>query len=172
MPISSFTQIEKENFMRAALAEAQKARALGEVPIGAVIVRDKKIVSRGHNLRETTQKATAHAEMFAIDAACAALKGFRLEECQLFVTLEPCAMCSGAMLLARIPEVYFGAHDPKGGTAGTFMNLLTDDRFNHVAYVEGEILAAECGAILTAFFRELREKKKAAKLAAKALQEE
>ena len=166
MPVSSLTQLEKETFMRAALVEAQVAGLIGEVPIGAVVVYQKEIIARGHNLRETMQKATAHAEMFAIDEACTQLNNFRLENCQLFVTLEPCAMCSGAMILARVPEVYFGAHDPKGGTAGSFMNLLEDERFNHVAYVEGDILVAECGQLLTSFFKALRTKKKEKKLTA------
>lgn len=166
MPTSSLTQAEKEKFMRVALIEAQVAGLIGEVPIGAVIVRDKKVVSLGHNMRETLKKATAHAEMFAIDDACARLENFRLENCQLFVTLEPCAMCSGAMILARVPEVYFGASDPKGGTAGSFMNLLEDERFNHTAYVEGGILADECGKILSSFFKDLRARKKEKKLTA------
>lgn len=166
MPTSSLTQAEKEKFMRVALIEAQVAGLIGEVPIGAVIVRDKKVVSLGHNMRETLKKATAHAEMFAIDDACMKLENFRLENCQLFVTLEPCAMCSGAMILARVPEVYFGASDPKGGTAGSFMNLLEDERFNHTAYVEGGILADDCSKILSSFFRDLRARKKEKKLTA------
>lgn len=161
---SSFTLEEKEFFMQEALKEASVAESLGEVPIGAVVVQDKKIIASGHNLRETVQKATAHAEMFALDAACEKVGSFRLENCQLFVTLEPCAMCSGAMILARVPEVYFGAFDPKGGTAGSFMNLLTDERFNHQAYVEGGILEKECGEVLRLFFKKLREIKKQEKI--------
>lgn len=161
---SSFTLEEKEFFMQEALKEASVAESLGEVPIGAVVVQDKKIIASGHNLRETVQKATAHAEMFALDAACEKVGSFRLENCQLFVTLEPCAMCSGAMILARVPEVYFGAFDPKGGTAGSFMNLLTDERFNHQAYVEGGILEKECGKVLRLFFKKLREIKKQEKI--------
>lgn len=158
------TQVEKEFFMMEAIKEARKAEAIAEVPIGAVIVQNRKIIGRGHNLREQSQEATAHAEMFAIKAACQELDNWRLEQTQLFVTLEPCPMCSGAMLLSRIPEVYFGAKDPKAGTAGTLMNLLTDERFNHVAVVEAGILEAECGELLTSFFKNLREKKKAEKL--------
>lgn len=155
--------MEKEDWMREALLEAEKAGAIGEVPIGAIVVQAGKIIGRGHNLREATQDATAHAEMIAIREACEATGSWRLENAQLYVTLEPCPMCSGAMILSRVTEVYFGASDPKGGTAGTLMNLLTDDRFNHVAAVEGGILADECGQILSNFFRELRERKKAAR---------
>ena len=161
--VSTMTEEQKINFMHAAIAEAKKAEALAEVPIGAVVVFQNEIIGRGHNLREHSQDATSHAEMFAIKEACEKIGSWRLEECQLFVTLEPCPMCSGAMILSRIEEVYFGAFDPKGGTAGTLMNLLTDSRFNHQAYVEGGVLAAECGSLLTNFFRELRARKKQAK---------
>lgn len=146
--------------MQEAISEANKAKAVEEVPIGAVVVYRGEIIGRGHNLREHSQDATSHAEMFAIRAACKELESWRLEECQLFVTLEPCPMCSGGMILSRIEEVYFGAYDPKGGTAGTLMNLLTDERFNHRAYVEGGILEEECGQLLTNFFREIRARKK------------
>lgn len=160
---ATLTQEEKEFFMEAAIAEAQQAAALDEVPIGAVVVLDGQIIGRGHNLREHSQDATAHAEMFAIKEACGALDSWRLERAQLFVTLEPCPMCSGAMMLSRVEEVYFGAYDPKGGTAGTMMNLLEDQRFNHWSYVEGGILETTCGALLTNFFKDLRQRKKAAK---------
>ncbi|MHC5230022.1 tRNA adenosine(34) deaminase TadA [Enterococcus sp. LJL99] len=157
---SSLTQAEKEQFMKVAIQEAKKAEELLEVPIGAVVVLDGKIIGKGHNLREKTQDATAHAEMIAIREACQGIKNWRLEQAQLFVTLEPCPMCSGAMLLSRVEEVYYGASDPKGGTAGTLMNLLTDQRFNHIAYVEAGILEQECGELLTNFFRKLRTEKK------------
>lgn len=160
---SHLTQEEKEFFMREAIQEAEKARALNEVPIGAVVVLDGEIIGRGHNLRETTQNATAHAEMFAIQEACQRLGSFRLERAQLFVTLEPCPMCSGALLLSRVDEVYFGAYDPKGGAAGSLVNLLEDQRFNHWCYLESDILQEECAQLLTTFFRELRQKKKSAK---------
>ena len=149
---STLTAEEKAFFMEEAIKEARKAEGLAEVPIGAVVVLDGKIIGRGHNLRET--------EMFAIEEACRTVGSWRLEQAQLFVTLEPCPMCSGAMLLARVEEVYFGAYDPKGGTAGTLMNLLEDERFNHWSYVEGGILEEACGQPLTDFFRALREKKK------------
>lgn len=151
---------EKESFMREAIKEAQKAAKQKEVPIGAVVVLDGEIIGRGHNLREQSQDATTHAEMQAIKEACQTAGSWRLEKTQLFVTLEPCPMCSGAILLSRIEEVYYGAADPKAGTAGTFMNLLQDERFNHQAQVEQGILAEECGSLLTDFFRQLRAEKK------------
>ncbi|MGG5312080.1 cytidine/deoxycytidylate deaminase [Enterococcus sp. DIV2381] len=156
-------QPTKIEWMRVAIEEAKKAEALAEVPIGAIVVHEGQIIGRGHNLRETTQNATTHAEMIAIQEACEAIGSWRLEETQLYVTLEPCPMCSGAMILSRVKEVYFGAFDPKGGTAGTLMNLLEDERFNHQAYVEGGILEEECGELLSAFFRNLRAKKKKSK---------
>ena len=156
-------QRTKIEWMRVAIEEAKKAEALAEVPIGAIVVHEGQIIGRGHNLRETTQNATTHAEMIAIQEACEAIGSWRLEETQLYVTLEPCPMCSGAMILSRVKEVYFGAFDPKGGTAGTLMNLLEDERFNHQAYVEGGILEEECGELLSAFFRNLRAKKKKSK---------
>ncbi|WYJ98086.1 cytidine/deoxycytidylate deaminase [Enterococcus sp. DIV0212c] len=157
---SSLTIEEKEKFMMEAIIEAKKAESMKEVPIGAIVVLDGKIIGRGHNLREESQDATAHAEMFAIKQACDAVDNWRLERAQMFVTLEPCPMCSGAMILSRVDEVYYGAKDPKGGTAGTLMNLLEDERFNHIAYVESGILEEECGKLLSNFFRKLREKKK------------
>ena len=157
--------MEKERFMREAIAEAKKAEAIEEVPIGAVVVLDGEIIGRGHNLRETTQQSTSHAEMIAIQQACEQVGSWRLERAQLFVTLEPCPMCSGATMLSRIEEVYFGAYDPKGGTAGSLLNLLTDERFNHWSYVEGQILEEACGQLLTNFFRALRKRKKQAKKA-------
>lgn len=159
-PISGLTLEEKELFMREAIRLAEKARAVDEVPIGAVVVLGGEIIGAGYNLREHTQQAASHAEMTAIEAACKRVGSWRLEGAQLFVTLEPCPMCSGAMLLARVDEVYYGAPDPKGGTAGTLMNLLDDPRFNHTAYVEGGILGELCGQMLTDFFKGLREKKK------------
>lgn len=163
---------EKEYFMHEAILEAKKAEARLEVPIGAVVVLDGEIIGRGHNVRELTHDATTHAEMIAIREANQKLQNWRLEDAQLFVTLEPCPMCSGAMILSRVKEVYYGAPDPKGGTAGTLMNLLQDERFNHQVAIESGVLEAECAALLTDFFRELRAKKKAAKVARKKLIEE
>lgn len=150
-------------FMRIALEEAEKAKEKQEVPIGAVIVLDGKIIARAHNLREKEQSAVAHAELMAIDMACKQLGTWRLEDATLYVTLEPCPMCSGAIILSRVKKVVYGASDPKAGCAGTFMNLLTDDRFNHQSEVISGVLEKECGEILTDFFRELRSKKKAEK---------
>jgi tRNA(adenine34) deaminase len=149
-----------EKWMRLALEEAKKAEKIAEVPIGAIVVLNGEVIGKGYNLRETTQDATTHAEMIAIREACQTVGSWRLEEAQLYVTLEPCPMCSGAMILSRVKEVYFGAFDQKGGTAGTLMNLLGDQRFNHQAHVVGGILEAECGQILSAFFKELRTRKK------------
>ena len=155
-----YTKEEKEFYMREAMVEAKKAEAINEVPIGAVIVRDGEIIGRGYNQRETTNRAITHAEMIAIDEANPTINNWRLENCALFVTLEPCVMCSGAIVLSRIPNVYYGASDFKGGTAGTLMNLLEEDQFNHQSYVESGILQEECSEMLSAFFRKLREDRK------------
>ena len=146
---------EKEFFMREALKEAQKAYDQAEVPIGAVVVLNGEIIGRGHNLREKE----------AIRQANQHLGSWRLEDCELFVTLEPCPMCSGAMILARLKKVTFGAFDPKAGTAGTFMNLLQDERFNHQVEVEQGILEDECKTLLQTFFKGLRERNKQRKQA-------
>ncbi|WP_027108970.1 tRNA adenosine(34) deaminase TadA [Lacticigenium naphthae] len=155
-----YTEAEKKQFMQEALKEAKKAQVKDEVPIGAVIVLDRSIVGRGHNLRETTQNATTHAEMIAIQDANKQLENWRLEDCDLFVTLEPCAMCSGAMILSRIRKVYYGAPDPKGGTVESIFNLLDEDKFNHRVTYERGVLEEECGEILTEFFRNLRKRNK------------
>lgn len=146
--------------MREALKEAEKAKAIAEVPIGAVIVKDGEIIGRGYNQRETSNRAISHAEILAIDEANQYLNNWRLEECALFVTLEPCLMCSGAIIMSRIAYVYYGGSDYKGGTAGTLMNLLEDDRFNHQSIVEAGLLQKESSKLLTDFFKELRIKKK------------
>ncbi|MBD3110038.1 tRNA adenosine(34) deaminase TadA [Bacillus sp. AGMB 02131] len=147
-------------YMRAALEEAEKAAEKQEVPIGAVLVLNGEIIARAHNLRETEQSAVAHAELMAIEEACKKLGTWRLENATLYVTLEPCPMCSGAIIMSRVKRVVYGASDPKGGCAGTFMNLLADERFNHQSEVTAGILAEECGEILSSFFRELRRRKK------------
>ncbi|MCJ0587873.1 nucleoside deaminase, partial [Enterococcus cecorum] len=136
---SSLTQEQKEYFMQEAIKEAKKAEQMAEVPIGAVVVYQGEIIGRGHNQRETQQQAAAHAEMFAIQEACEKVDSWRLESSQLFVTLEPCVMCSGAIQLARVEEIYFGAFDPKGGACGSLLNIATDERFNHWSYVESGI---------------------------------
>ena len=128
--------------------------------VGCVIVKDGKIIGRGHNLREHSQNATLHAEMLAIEEANETVNSWRLVDTQLFVTLEPCPMCSGAIINSRIPEVYYGASDPKAGTVGTLMNLLEDSRFNHQSFVEKGILENECASILKDFFKSIRKKMK------------
>ncbi|MBY0148943.1 tRNA adenosine(34) deaminase TadA [Neobacillus niacini] len=149
-----------EYYMEEAINEAKKAEALAEVPIGAIVVIDGKIISRAYNLRESKQSAVAHAEILAIEQACQETGSWRLENAVLYVTLEPCAMCSGAIILSRIKRVVYGAQDPKGGCAGTFMNLLQDDRFNHQSEVTSGVLEEECGQLLSDFFRKLRERRK------------
>ncbi|EKF34566.1 tRNA adenosine(34) deaminase TadA [Bacillus xiamenensis] len=152
-----------EQFMQEAISEALKAGQIGEVPIGAVIVVDDQIVSRAHNLRESEQRSIAHAELLAIDEACKTIGSWRLEDAVLYVTLEPCPMCAGAIVLSRVKKVVFGAYDPKGGCAGTLINLLDDERFNHQSEVVGGVLENQCGELLSQFFRDLRQRKKQAK---------
>lgn len=148
-----------ETFMKQAIAEALKAQAIDEVPIGAVIVHHGEIIGRGHNLRETKQNPTYHAEMMAIDEASRTLGTWRLEDCVLYATLEPCVMCSGAIVMSRIPVVVYGAADPKGGCSGSLMNLLNEPRFNHRATVISGICHDECSTMLSDFFKHLRQKK-------------
>jgi len=152
-----------EYYMKFAIEEAKKAGEMQEVPIGAVIVIGDEVISRAHNLRETEQRSVAHAELLAIDEACRSLGTWRLENATLYVTLEPCPMCAGAIVLSRVERVVYGASDPKGGCAGTLMNLLQEERFNHQADVVSGVLDEECGAMLSEFFRELRRKKRKAK---------
>ena len=149
-------QDDVTRYMTYALREADRALDAGEVPVGCVIVHDGQIVGKAHNQRETLQDPTAHAEILAITQAAAHLRSWRLEDTALYVTLEPCPMCAGAIILARIPQVYFGAFDPKAGVCGTLMNLLADERFNHRPNVVPGIMAEECGARLTSFFRRIR----------------
>lgn len=163
--------MDDQYYMREALKEAEKAGEINEVPIGAVIVLQDKIIARGHNLRETEQNAISHAELLAIDRACRSQGTWRLEEATLYVTLEPCPMCAGAIIQSRVKRVVFGASDPKGGCVGTFMNLLQDERFNHQAEVTSGVLDAECGRILTEFFKGVRLRKKAEKEARKSIVE-
>jgi len=146
--------------MRQAIAEALKAQELGEVPIGAVIVHNNEIIGRGYNLRETTKDGTAHAEIVAIRQASEHLDAWRLLDCRLYVTLEPCPMCAGAIVQARVPQVIYGTTDPKAGCAGTLMNLLQEPRFNHQTEVIPNVLQSDCSALLTDFFRQLRKKTK------------
>ncbi len=147
-------------FMQAALAEAAIAEDLGEVPVGAVVVYDGRIIGRGHNLRESSNDPTSHAEMIAIRQAAAELDSWRLLDCTLYVTLEPCVMCMGAIILARIPRLVYGCRDPRVGAAGSIYNLADDERFNHRVEVTEGILQQECSQQLSNFFRRLREQKK------------
>lgn len=146
-------------FMELAIEEALKAKEKNEVPIGCVIVLEDQVIARGHNLRETEQQATAHAEIIAIQKACKEIGSWRLEDCELYVTLEPCPMCAGSIIMSRVKRVVFGTHDQKGGCAGTLMNLLTDERFNHQCEVKSGVLQEKCAALLIDFFKELRLKK-------------
>ncbi|ADE67158.1 MULTISPECIES: tRNA adenosine(34) deaminase TadA [Priestia] len=155
--------LNDEKYMRLAIDEALKAKDKLEVPIGAVIVQNDEVVASAYNLRETEQRSVAHAELLAIDEACKKLGTWRLEDATLYVTLEPCPMCAGAIVLSRVKRVVFGAYDPKGGCAGTLLNLLEFEKFNHQAQVVGGMLEEECGSLLTTFFRELRQRKKAGK---------
>ncbi|CAG7655674.1 tRNA adenosine(34) deaminase TadA [Paenibacillus allorhizosphaerae] len=154
----SSLEYSHEFFMRAAIEEAGKAESIREVPIGAVIVRGNEIIGRGHNVRETTRDPLAHAELIAIKQASEYLDAWRLLDCRLYVTLEPCPMCAGAIVQARVPTVIFGTPDPKAGCAGTLMNLLQEERFNHRVEVISGVLQEECSAMLTLFFRKLRGK--------------
>lgn len=149
-----------EHWMRLAIEEAKKAEAIGEVPIGAIIVRGNEVIGRGHNLRETAQDGTAHAEVLAIREACEYVGAWRLLDCKLYVTLEPCPMCAGAIVQCRVPQVIYGTTDPKAGCAGTLMNLLQEPRFNHQTETIAGVLQEECASLLTNFFRNLRNKKK------------
>lgn len=144
--------------MESALREAEQANKRKEVPVGAVIVHKSRIIGRGYNQIESLQDPTAHAEMIAITAAAAGLGSRRLEGCTLYVTLEPCAMCAGAIVLARIPRLVFGAPDPKAGACGTLFNIVQDARLNHRVELVGGISGERCGALLSEFFAAMREK--------------
>jgi tRNA(adenine34) deaminase len=150
----------EEKFMRAALREAKKALALGEVPIGCVLVADGKIIARGYNRRKTDHNTLSHAELNAIRKASKRTGDWRLEQCEMYVTLEPCQMCAGAIVQARIPKIYIGTMNPKAGCAGSLINLLQFPSFNHQVDIETGILREECSELLTGFFRDMRDKKK------------
>lgn len=147
-----------QEYMGLALQEAEKAAQLGEVPIGAVIVRDGEVIARAHNLRETGKNALGHAELLAIDRACKALGGWRLTRCTLYVTLEPCTMCAGAIVNARLPRVVFGARDPRAGACGSVCSLFDMPLGHRPALTQG-VREEECRAILSQFFQQLRKKK-------------
>jgi len=146
----------QERWMRIALAEAEKAFSADEVPVGAVVVREGEIVGRGHNQILGLQDPTAHAEIIAISAASNTIGSWRLEKCALYVTLEPCSMCAGAIVLARIPDLIFGAHDPKAGACGSLRNIVQDQRLNHRVRLETGVLADASADLLKRFFLNLR----------------
>ncbi|WLS99944.1 tRNA adenosine(34) deaminase TadA [Lactobacillus helsingborgensis] len=160
----SFSSAEKKNLMQLAFEQAQKAQTLGEVPIGAIVVApDGQVIGEGFNRRELDQDATQHAEMIAIRQACLKLGTWRLIDCSLFVTLEPCPMCAGAIINSRIKNVYFGALDPKAGAAGSVVNLFEIAKFNHHPNVVRGLYREEASQMLKSFFKDIRRKQKAAK---------
>lgn len=145
-------------YMKEALLEAEKAYAIGEVPIGAVVVQYGKIVGRGHNMRETAKRAIAHAEIMAIEEACKTLGGWRLVDCDLYVTLEPCIMCGGAIYQSRIVNLIYGAKDPKSGAFGSLYDLSQDERLNHCVKLTTGVMEEECSQLIKSFFKALRNK--------------
>ena len=147
-------------FMKEALKEAKKAYDKDEIPVGAVIVKDNKIIARAHNLKEGKNNAICHAEILAIQKACKKLDSWRLLDCEMYVTLEPCSMCAGALINSRIKKIYIGTNDEKTGACGSKLNLLKDFKFNHNVEIEQYILKDECERILKDFFKTLRERKK------------
>lgn len=151
------TNIIKEKFMKEAIKEAEKAYELLEVPVGAVIVKNNKIIARAYNKKETKNDTTNHAEIIAIKKASKKLNSWRLLDCEMYVTLEPCSMCAGALIQSRIKKVYIGAMDEKTGACGSVLNLLEDYKFNHKVEVETGVLEKECENILKNFFKELRK---------------
>ena len=155
---------QDEKYMKAAIREAKKAYALDEVPIGCVIVRENKIIARGYNRRNTDKNTLAHAEMSAIKKASKKTGDWRLEDCTMYVTLEPCQMCAGAIVQSRLGKVVIGSMNPKAGCAGSVINLLQMKQFNHQVEMVTGVLEEECSTMLSGFFQELREKKKQAKL--------
>ncbi len=152
--------LQDEFYMALALKEAAKAALIEEVPVGAVIVKNGRVIAKAHNLREKRGDATAHAELLAIQKACKRLGGWRLEDAELFVTLEPCPMCAGAILQARVKRLIFGASDPKAGAVGSLLNLLQDSRFNHQVEVKGGVCANESSRMLKEFFARKRGKER------------
>ena len=152
--------MDKEKFMKEALKEAKKAYEKEEVPVGAVIVKDGKIIARAHNLKETKNSSICHAEILAIQKACKKLGVWRLTDCDMYVTLEPCTMCTGALINSRIRKLYIGTNDEKTGACGSKINLIEDVVFNHKVEIEREIMQKECESILKDFFKFLRERNK------------
>ena len=152
----------EEKYMREAVRQAKKAAALNEVPIGCVIVHEGKIIGRGYNRRMTDHSVLAHAEIIAIKKACRKMGDWRLEDCTIYITLEPCPMCAGAIVQARIPMAVIGCMNPKAGCAGSVLNLLQEDGFNHQVEIEVGMMGEECSQMLKDFFRSLRKKKEPA----------
>ncbi len=151
---------QDEKYMKEAIRQAKKAYALGEVPIGCVIVYQDKIIGRGYNRRTIDKNTLAHAELMAIKKASKKMGDWRLEDCTMYVTLEPCQMCSGAIVQSRMKKVVIGCMNPKAGCAGSILNLLQMEEFNHQAELEIGVLGEECGAMMKQFFKELREKRR------------
>ncbi|MCI5622861.1 tRNA-specific adenosine deaminase [Anaerostipes sp. 494a] len=151
---------QQEKYMKEAIKQAKKAAAIGDVPIGCVIVADDKIIARAYNQRNKKKTTLAHAELLAIQKASKKTGDWRLEQCTMYITLEPCQMCAGAIVQARIPKVVIGAMNPKAGCAGSVLNILQVDAFNHQVEIEKGILEEECSNMMTDFFRNLRKKKR------------
>ena len=151
---------EDEKFMKEAIRQAKKAEAIGDVPIGCVIVSEGRIIARGYNKRNKNKTVLAHAELLAMSKACKTPGDWRLEDCTMYITLEPCQMCAGAIVQARIPRVVIGSMNPKAGCGGSVLNLLQMKEFNHQVEVTRGVLEEECSEMLSAFFRKLRQKKK------------
>ncbi|WP_352399875.1 tRNA adenosine(34) deaminase TadA [Anaerotignum sp.] len=149
--------LDCEKYMQEALIEARKAFSAGEVPIGAVMVRNGEVIARGHNLRNTAKNPLRHAEMDVIDEAAAVVGDWRLEDCTLYVTVEPCPMCAGAIVQARIPKVVFGTRNNKAGCAGSILDILNEPKFNHQVMVEEGVLQDECSQLMRLFFRRFRK---------------
>ena len=157
----------EEKYMRQAINQAKKAASIGEVPIGCVIVHEGKVIGRGYNRRMTDKNTLSHAELNAIKKASKKLDDWRLDDCEMYITTEPCQMCAGALVQSRIDEVVIGSMNPKAGCAGSVLNLLQVDNFNHQVKITRGVLEEECSIMLSDFFRELREKKKRLKMLAK-----
>ncbi len=151
--------LETEKYMKEAIKEAKKAYIEGEIPVGAIIVRNNKIIARAYNQKEGKLDTTKHAEILAIQKASKKLKAWRLTDCEMYVTLEPCSMCAGALIQSRIKKVYIGTMDEKTGACGSVLNLLEDFKFNHKVEIENGILQEECEGLLKQFFKELRSTK-------------
>lgn len=160
-----------EKYMKQAITQAKKAQAIGDVPIGCIIVYADKVIARGYNKRNKLGTTLAHAELLAIKKASKVIGDWRLENCTMYVTLEPCQMCAGAIVQARIPHVVIGTMNPKAGCAGSIINLLQMERFNHQVSITSGILEKECSTLMKDFFQQLREKKKAQKIESQLLEQ-